>query len=206
MSDSEMPKTYSPEAAEAAVHQFLGAMGVDADVPEVRRSPGPRARRAPDVEGPHARAWVTTLAEDHRPDQEATLSSYLVYFPASHPFWPTYLVAMIHLRDMPGVPPANKDFPEAEYEFMIVALDPEGTPGHPLAVDDMQSFRHLTPINVRVQFNAASDDDARQRCTDAVTLICQQGAGIEPDDDARVRPWWTENIRRGFNPQEGQHR
>lgn len=209
MSDSDMPTTYDPATAEAAVQHMANTMGLKITPPfpgaPLPKSPPLITTRAPDLQGPHARAW-RFRGGALTPDQSATLMSYLVNFPASHPLWPTYTVSVIHLRDIPGVAPANKDYPEAEFEFMVVALDPNGTLGHPLATDDIESWHHLVPLNVRVQFNAANDEDAKQRCTDAVTLICQHGVGIEPDDDARVRPWWTESIRRGFNPQEGQHR
>lgn len=64
----------------------------------------------------------------------------------------------------------------------------------------------LTPINVTVQFDTGRPDaEAAEICADAVRHVVETGVGIEPDDDAGVRPYWTELIRNTADHARGAH-
>lgn len=133
------------------------------------------------------RAWEMRAGPQARQEQSASLIGYVLHGPW-HPFWHWWMVSVVHLRPIDGQA-ANKRYPEAEYEFMIVSIDPE-TPPDP-AETFPQDVKYLTPIDVVEQFDGVSDDDARGICTAAVRAITQGGAS--PDQD--YRSWWADAIR-----------
>jgi hypothetical protein len=112
------------------------------------------AEREPDFSGV-GRAWEMRMGPQARPDQAATIVGYVVTGPF-HPMWSWWMVAVIHLRKIPGTHPAHKHYPEAEYELMIVSLDPETPPD--LAETFPQEIRQLLP----------PDADYRERWTSAI--------------------------------------
>lgn len=116
--------------------------------------------REPDYKGPCGCAWRVALPTSHeRPDTAATLAMWLLTIPGAHPMWSSYAMAVIHLRDIPGVAPALKHYREAQYELMLVALDPEKPlpdPGDPARFKPAL----LSPPNLAEQFHGVSDDQA----------------------------------------------
>jgi hypothetical protein len=104
------------------------------------------------------RAWKLAIQTQHV-DQTATLSFWLIDAPHSHPFWPWHVLALVHLRDIEGQSkPAHKRYPEAEYELLILAIDPEVCPPDP---DDYDGGFTLSPPDVMEQFDVkGSDRDA----------------------------------------------
>ncbi len=147
--------------------------------------------RAPDLEGPAARAWLVAPPNGGPPDWSAGLGAWLVNAPGAHPFWAWWRVDVIHLRPITGVRPAHKGYPDAEFEFLIVALDPD----KPLCEVDGDlngppcSF--LTPIDVVEQFHGVTDQQASRICRDAVNAIA--AGRLSPDQDYRAI--WREVIR-----------
>lgn len=134
--------------------------------------------RTPDLEGPAGRAWRSPL-EGH--GVHATLSAWLVNVPGAHPFWSWWTVGVVHLRELEGFPPPHKRYPEAAYEFMIFAINPEQCPepdpddvGHPL----------LTPPDVIEQFHGVLDADVVHICDLAVKAVVD--GRISPDQDYRA--------------------
>lgn len=139
--------------------------------------------RAPDFKGPCGSAWRVALPTQHeRPDTTATLAMWLLTIPAAHPAWHSYAMAVIHLRDIPGVRPAVKRIPDATHEVMLLALDPGKDLPDP---DDGDNFRPalLLPPNLEEQMPALSD-------AQAVSLAESLARGFvdgmaNPDTDAR---------------------
>lgn len=158
--------------------------------------------REPDLKGHGTAAWRVDISKPADPAQTATLASWLVTGPF-HPLWNYWSISVIHLRDIPGVKPANKQYPEAEYEFMIVSLNPDRAP-HPDRPNE--TFHHLTPIDVAEHFHGLTDDQAKELCELAVRSIV--GGLASPDQDWRA--WWkkcikntVEHIRTGHCPSCG---
>jgi hypothetical protein len=141
-----------------------------------------QAVRSPDFEGPAGRAYnLIDAGLARRPEQQAGLGAFLVNVPGAHPFWSWWLVSVVHLRPLPGAPDAQKRYPEAQYEFMIVTLNPEQTiDPHNLPPD---GFRLLTPPDVAVQFHGVSDSDAARLCGQAALAIVN--GLVSPDQDYR---------------------
>lgn len=115
--------------------------------------------RNPDITGPLGRAWrVAPETQHERPDTTATLAQWLLTVPAAHPVWHSYALAVVHLRDIPGVKPAVKQTPDATHEVILFALNPEKDLPDP----DDGRFRPalLTPANLVEQVQALTDEQA----------------------------------------------
>lgn len=116
--------------------------------------------RPPDLQGPSGKGWSVPMPTHHdRPETAATLATWVLTIPEAHPAWHSYVLSLIHLRDIPGGRPAQKEFPEATHEVLLFALDP----GEPLPdIDAGDRFRPamLSPVNLIEQFTAESDAQA----------------------------------------------
>jgi hypothetical protein len=124
----------------------------------------------PDMTGPLARAWRISHP-DEAADHPASMKAWLVCQPASHPHWSFYSVGAISLADVPGVPPANKHFPEATHEFLVVALDPS----KPLPpIKRWEKAAHLTPIDLCHQVVLDSDEHAQEIVDLLVRSACDR--------------------------------
>lgn len=86
----------------------------------------------PDHEGSHGRAWRLAIPDDSGNWQyAATVCHYLITAPAYHPLWSQYVLAVIRLGKMDGVPDAHLQFPGATHELMVVAMAPDTGHGGP---------------------------------------------------------------------------
>ena len=87
--------------------------------------------REPDLQGGPVRAWRIAQTDAVRQAHidsfgypDAGIDTWIVNGPF-HPFWSWWHVGVVHLRDIPNCPPAQKKYPEAEYEFTVFTLDPD---------------------------------------------------------------------------------
>lgn len=142
-------------------------------------------KREPDITGRGVRAWKIT---DERPAARAGLGAWLVNCTWAHPAWSWWTVSVVHLRDLEGVQPAVKKYPAAEFEFLVMALDPECI--HSLDPDHPVGWKYLSPIDVVHQFHGVTDRVATQICEDAVRAIAN--GEMSPDQDFRRA--WRENL------------
>lgn len=147
--------------------------------------------REPDKSGV-AQAW---LLEETPEVQEAHIKNW--GYPSTsvrhwfvqgpyHPFWHWWQVGVIDLADHPGMPPAHKQYPEAEYEFAIFSLQGE------VDIDALESgdienrgFKVLQPADVVFHFHKVTREQAAEICDAAVTMIVK---GQSCDSD--FREWW----------------
>jgi hypothetical protein len=132
--------------------------------------------RTPDKVGV-GRAWRVIL-EPRTLDQTATLACWLVHCPGAHPFWDHWLIACIHLREIEGVAPPAKDYPEAEFELMVAALDPKSD-----LDPDRCNWQVLTPLDVHEQFHGVSDEIAQHIAEMFVNVVVS--GKLSPDRDYR---------------------
>ena len=158
----------------------------------------PTITKAPDLTGIGGLAWQ--IADNRTtPDHAGSLGGWLVYVPGAHPWWHTWALVLVHLRDIPGVKPAKKSYPEAEYEFLSIALQPDSTPDpdHP-----ENGFKYLTPFDVVEQFHGVTDGQASRILEGAVRAIL--GGHVSPDTD--YRSVWRALIASTVKHfQEGKH-
>jgi hypothetical protein len=149
--------------------------------------------KAPDIVGPHGKAWRCDLAEllrtqNVKADDNAGLVQWIAEAPWAHPIWHSYMLTLMHLRPMPDNRPTQFYLEGATHEMWLYALDPEGKRepvilGAPLGRDTCQP---LTPMNFAAQFIAEDDEAAAIRIHDAVRRICE--GKLSPDTDF-IRHW-----------------
>jgi len=135
------------------------------------------------------RAWLFRKpANEVEPEYEACLATWLVNRPGLNVDWAWWLVAVIHLRDVPGAEPAFLAYPQAEYEFMIYAIDPEQCPNP--EPDAEIGYPILTPYEVVEQFHEVTDTDASRLCELGVRTILS--GGLDPVEDHQA--YWNQLI------------
>lgn len=138
----------------------------------------------PTLLGQHGEAWEHDLAgavarglTNSEAPLDAQVASWIARAPYAHPFWHSYWISCVNLRDFQGVPPAVITLPGATHEVMVFALDPK----HETTVDD---FPHrLTPVNFVGQFIEPSDEAAAARIRQTVQDVID--GRLSPDTDFR---------------------
>jgi hypothetical protein len=101
------------------------------------------------------------------PDHGGSVAQWILRCPGQTPAWDTYVVSTVHLRDIPGVPPAVLNIPGASHEFSIWALDPSSLGiSSPLEVlltrVEGEGFQFLRPSNYVKQYVGLTDSEAEQ--------------------------------------------
>lgn len=134
--------------------------------------------RIADYQGPLGEAWTLPLEPKMSPAHYAAIYSSLIRAPQAHMLWQWHLLSVISLRDIVGARPAHKQYPEAEYEIGVFAIDPASIPDpeHP-------PYSLLHPEDIVVQFHGINDDQAK-RIGELATRACVVGRLI-PDSDYR---------------------
>jgi hypothetical protein len=145
-------------------------------------------RHQPEMKTAHADSWGYA---------SGSLCDFIVHGPY-HPLWSWWYIGLVHLRPIEGAPPANKQYPEAEYELMCLSLNPRGESGRP-KIPDLEKLEagdvehglpgFLTPPDWVVQFHGVTDEQARKIATIAVKIIAE---GQSCDSD--FRQWWKHSI------------
>lgn len=134
------------------------------------------------------RAWLMTeYGEDVRP--HTALAVYLVNADGWHIGWNWWQVSVVHLRDEPGVAPARKHYPIAEYEIQILAIDPSHNlpdPDAPLP----QDIRPLHPFDLIHQFHGVTDEQAAE----IAALVVERAVNENVPLDQDLRTFWQEAI------------
>jgi hypothetical protein len=138
--------------------------------------------REPELAGAGTKAWKVALVPQS-PEQEAKLAAWVVEGPF-HPMWSRWLLSVIHLRDIPGVPPASKDGPTMTHEFAILSLNPE----QPVDLD-LPDLHTLHLPDAVIQFKA-TDEEAVEVLTRAVQQIVDKKAS--PDSDFQM--YWQKHF------------
>jgi len=141
--------------------------------------------RQPDRHGVWS-AWRVPI-EPLTVDQRGTLDLWLLHCPGAHAAWSYWGLSLLHLRPLKGESrPAFKQYPDAEYEVLSVALDPD----YPPNPDDAKTFRALHPIDFALQFHGIGDVNAISMIEKFVELVV--AGRLSPDTDYRSR--WQELI------------
>lgn len=147
--------------------------------------------RAPDFEGGGGAVRVWRIAESAKstPDHAAALGSWVIDGPF-HPLCHQWVLSVIHLRDIEGVRPAHRQFPEADHELMILSLNPD----RPVDIDAFEATgtwgdpnvpKFLTPADLQYQFGGLTDAQAVEIAEAAIRGIL--AGDYSPDSDHRSR-------------------
>lgn len=200
----------APEQMEHVVMSNTGAAATRALLAGHAHPPKPvspeRPTRAPDVRGAFGSAWlfapyVACDDPDAKPDFAANLQNWLLECPQAHPMWSHWLVSLIHLRDIEGVPPAKVHREGATHEFVIAALEP-GQPlpdvEHPLS----PMPKMMQPVDVVHQVVGVDDEQAVRVLFDVVKATVH--GYLSPDADWR-EVWKTVLDGTAKHYAEGHH-
>ena len=143
----------------------------------------------PIASGPSGMAWVVT-AEPVEKAQTARIESWLLYLPRQHPHWDYYQLGIVSLKDIEGVEPAHKLYPEAEYELIMFALSSDKKP----IPSDMESMIPLLPLNFVGQFHGVTPEEA-QRVGEGIMRHLLDGKLLaEPEGIRGARQLWQDNL------------
>lgn len=104
-----------------------------------------------------ARSWVVRGGATERSQKESLLLSGLIHREDVQPGW--WVVDLMHLRDIPGVLPAEKAYAKAEYEVAILFVHPEACP-NPEPEQLTKGFPVAVPAFYVQQFHGVSDETA----------------------------------------------
>lgn len=122
--------------------------------------------------------------------QEAMLKQWLLNLPKQSPAWSDYSLGLCHLRDIPGARPAKKRYPDAEYELLFFALNPDYNPDP----TNINSLAPLTPINYSTQFHDLTDGEAVVVATKMMQGLVDGQYFAEPQGIVGAREWWERSI------------
>lgn len=159
--------------------------------------------REPDKSGEVARAWRWTPPEsaepaDEQPHLESEVATWFVNGPF-HPHWSWWLVMCIDLIDRPGLPKPHLQFPGAEYEIIILSVDPKWTPDVDAKPGEVP---YLTPADLTYQFDGVRREAAEEIVGLMIEAIVR---GIfSPDSDYREN--WRQSLDHTVQHyKEGRH-
>lgn len=158
--------------------------------------------RAPDYSG-IARVWKIAHGEELRAAHlrefgyaDSAVSTYIINGPY-HPLWSWWFMGVVSLEDVPGAPRAHHQYAEAEYELMILSINPEIEDGVLRAVPDIAAIErgdlgergylgYLDPADLVFQFHGVTREQAESL---GDTVAQRIAAGQSCDQD--YRRWWT---------------
>jgi len=131
--------------------------------------------REPDKTG-HV-GWSAWLV----PTQPPALAVWLLDCPGAHVMWRYWRVSLVHLRPLDGLPPAIKQYPDAEYELVSAALDPD----REVNPDQLGSLVPLDPLDFVHHFHGMNDAQAVKLLELLVDAVIR--GVLSPDSDWRTR-------------------
>lgn len=138
------------------------------------------------------------------PEALATLDAWIITAPVWHPLWSQYLLSLVTLADVPGMPSAEKESPDVTHQVIVMTLNPEHGPydARHLVGDDL---RFLTPGNIGQQFTA-TEDQARRLAALCVRAVVD-GVLIPETADApdRIRSAWRRSIAQTLDHDRDPH-
>lgn len=116
---------------------------------------------------------------DKRFDTHPTgIAGYLLCAPSVHPLWSYYVAQLVHLRDVEGIPPAQKQREDVTHEIVVLALNRESPPKK----DDIDTMKWLLPPNHVVQFSCDTDEKAAKILGEVVQQFIAGVIWLDPND------------------------
>jgi hypothetical protein len=158
----------------------------------------------PTWQGLGGRAWKLAVNPAHPvlPAHAGHLGVYLLEIPRAHPAWDCYWLGIIHLRDIPCVSPAHKEFDSATHEIMMYALDPTRDHEQDGCVIPNEGPAFLLPANLVEQVELPSDEAAAKLLEFLVRSFVD--GILSPDTD--YRKWQQRAIQAAaMHFREGRH-
>lgn len=140
-------------------------------------------------------------AEGDPPDVQGTVAVWYLHCPGQSPAWDRYILAVVHLRPIPGVRPAVVNVPHATHEVLVHALDPQRMP----TALDPATWAPLRPLNVVEQLQLPDDDAAREVAALAARAVVDGVLPAEPPLSGQVEPWRTALLKTAAHLRGEEH-
>jgi hypothetical protein len=120
--------------------------------------------------GLYGTAQQVTVPDHHT--AETNVSMWFMHMPNQAPnnAWDKYMLAISSLANVPGLPPANLHYPDAEYELLVCALAPDAHPD----IDDGDTWVPMDPPNMVHQFHGVTREQA-SRIASYLAWACVHG-------------------------------
>ncbi|MEA2497111.1 MAG: hypothetical protein QOJ29_5022 [Thermoleophilaceae bacterium] len=150
-----------------------------------------------DLRGPFGRAWHSRYEispGDPDPSAKATIDmGWLIFCPGAHILWSWWALVVVSVTDIEGFPPAHKQYPQAEYELICGALDPDAELPNPYSPIEVPKYRFMHPLDHVLQFHDVPGGDvgARELAMLFASACCK--GMLSPDQDFRAA--WQESLR-----------
>jgi hypothetical protein len=153
--------------------------------------------RPPDKEGAVARAWKSPITSD---EHAAHIATWFVNGPF-HPHWNWWVISSVDLINRPGIQDAVLDYPEAEYEILVLSLNPEdGVPD--VDTNESGALSFLTPPDLKFQCHGVSREVVAEVVEQMVDKIV--AGQMSPDSDFARH--WTGRLETTITHyKEGRH-
>ena len=132
-----------------------------------------------------AQQLLVELEDSDPKDFQAALGNWFIEAPNQSPAWRHYMLSLIHLRSIEGVPPAHIRVPGATHEFMMMAMDPDPAPD-PL---NPKTWSYLRPVNLEQQVVLPSDEAAIKLLARSAQCVAEGVLWAEPPLSGQVEPW-----------------
>ena len=168
---------------------------------------GARWNQVVRADGPAGEAERLYPGRHEKPEEGgAQIAMWFLHLPEAHPAWQHYMLTLIHLRDLPGMPPATKEREDDTHEIVPMPLD-SGNEPH---VEDLDSMRALTPPNIAVQFRSGSDEEAMEVAEMVVWRLVRGTLPAEPVGIRGAEEGWRQMVRvyadgeRALNEHDGK--
>lgn len=131
--------------------------------------------KQPVPECPDGNVWEVDGVEGH----PTCLRIVILRRPDAHPMWHDYMLSLVHLRPVEGMPAPSLQRENSSHELICYALNPDAN-NQPTNFD---SFKVLTPMNLVFQFEGLTDDQAKEAF--ALYLTALSTGTMSPDTDYR---------------------
>ena len=135
-------------------------------------------------------------------EHQATLAAWFLHLPGQHIAWDDYQIAVVHLRPLAGVLPAQLRYDAAEYEIDMFALDPSRQP----RFDLLGTLMPLLPLNYSVQFHGVGDHEVITACRQMAQHFVEGHLIAEPQGVRGARELFFDLLERALGKQATLHR
>lgn len=174
-----------------SVARVIATLAGDAAASSAAAAQADAIDKAPDMSGPHGRAWMVDLAALRAmlgvsAADDGTLVSWVVEAPWAHPMWHSYAISLMHLRPLPDGRPTKFYVPNATHELWVYAMDPDKKRAAMIAGAERGYSAWMQPINFAAQIIEPNDAAAVERIEAAVRWIVD--GKLSPDTDY-LRQW-----------------
>lgn len=119
------------------------------------------------------------------------VTAWFLHLPGVHPFWQHYRLSVVDLAPDPEMRPPVLQYPGAQYELLVIALDPERRP----EALNPTTWSALLPVNIALQFHGTGVGGAVRLAEQAARWIVDGRRWVETSDIRGEREAWAQALQ-----------